>query len=1027
MKIRTHYILILIFAVGAIFSSEMSILCRRQTIEAYKKSLDMRWNGASDISLVFDEYLHVDTIFLNKTCIKLPTYQMGFADRDYKDYSVDKFIIGCPHLSNHITDEDYIAVNQICKIAGYELGDLLHSPNFIQNILSLYSEHVYLPIAKKVFGKLIFLNPEGDASECVVQAVKLNNVGLIKEIFLNNGQSIYFKSEDDSTYVGQFRSFESDIDTSWLHNRYYYNLKHFGVLPPSESETNALVKTHIDKAISILTSEKFYVNIRTDHPLYCFEHIKSNELPHWITAVEFLSIFSFILLIILCVTLYKRKKWLNQNNEHLTYIHTNFPKSYLHYNLPECFSDDNLTDELENLMHTSNEHWVELEGKLNLQEEQHRHSSIIKRECPNGYKIACARANIHTDQEILENEELIREEEIKYRKHLRISYSDTTKELTNAESRFTESLNGAKSALINGSIEDAMHGIEQSKALLHSRSEILTKQSQIADSIRIATGEIMTSRNSHVDLEDLLTETVKAIDETYSKGISVPRDVLYVKYDCKDSILKQDDQDWTYPSVRFPSNGCVVFPHRRRKIARRGYMEARFEEMVRENFTSDILEVIGDANILLTDGCRPYEPDIAIIEKGEKYNLRIDIEIDEPYAGLTGQATHYIGCGDYTRDMNLVSAGWIVVRFNEEAIVKNHMGCLSYIAQIIEEIIPSYRRPEHLKCNYPTCKRWNEIEAKIMAANKYRESYLGIHSFGELENGSLKGVDITQNETEKKALKEIKSYFIPNTKQKNLDKSKITFDNDNRLVFEPSEHTYIYDGTIELRAVSNIISLFFETFDAVGNAVRMGRRDGVSPDYYLELWDRKGSLSREVGTFMHQQIENIIKGKQYKNTYHFKYNNEIETVDIQKEIDFFLSFMEDTSIQPFRTEWAICDNEYKIAGTIDCLCKNGDSYEIYDWKRSSKVIDYYGDPILENNWGHIGYGPIKHIHDTSFWRYALQQNIYKFILEKNYGIKISAMKILVLHADYDMPYLLDIPNLGTEVIQMLEIIKNKVK
>ena len=116
MKIRTHYILILIFAVGAIFSSEMSILCRRQTIEAYKKSLDMRWNGASDISLVFDEYLHVDTIFLNKTCIKLPTYQMGFADRDYKDYSVDKFIIVCPHLSNHTTYEDFIAVNQICKI-----------------------------------------------------------------------------------------------------------------------------------------------------------------------------------------------------------------------------------------------------------------------------------------------------------------------------------------------------------------------------------------------------------------------------------------------------------------------------------------------------------------------------------------------------------------------------------------------------------------------------------------------------------------------------------------------------------------------------------------------------------------------------------------------------------------------------------------------------------------------------------------------------------------------------------------------
>lgn len=61
MKIRTHYILILLFAVGAIFSSAMSMTCRMQTIEAYKKSIDMRWSGTSDISLVFDDYLHVDS------------------------------------------------------------------------------------------------------------------------------------------------------------------------------------------------------------------------------------------------------------------------------------------------------------------------------------------------------------------------------------------------------------------------------------------------------------------------------------------------------------------------------------------------------------------------------------------------------------------------------------------------------------------------------------------------------------------------------------------------------------------------------------------------------------------------------------------------------------------------------------------------------------------------------------------------------------------------------------------------------
>lgn len=993
------------------------------TINRYKKSVDLRSYQPGRISLVFDDYYHTDTIYLNSTCIKIPTCQFNFSDLiDYRYHSADKFIVTCPHLIP-LTDKDYIAIKQICSIVGVELSTLLDTPDFNQTFTYIYANQIFLPIVKQVFGKNVYLKPENKNHRSVIKAVRLNDCGLIKSIYLNNGKNITFKSDDDSTYYGNFRSLAADIDTTDMYERYYKDLKFFRMFPPSEEDVLSLVNSHIDDALSSLANERFYGYPQSSE-IDWYLH-KCIDLPRGVEKVEFLLLIFVISLVTIVCSLYGKKRILRRLNKRLEYVFDNYPKYSAHLNLPNRYHDFDIVNDVEELLFRSDEVWKEKEDFLLLQDRQKTEADEIKRRFPNGYSIICEGSNGLSNIEIIEKADLIKYEDDKYRHELMDTYTKTSKELNNIDNSVSHSLKFAKYALSQGDIEEAKLTVEKSKALLHSRSEILTKQSQIADSIRIATGEIMTSRNSHVDLEDLLTETVKAIDETYSKGISVPRDVLYVKYDCKESILKQDDQDWTYPSVRFPSNGCVVFPHRRRKIARRGYMEARFEEMVRENFTSDILEVIGDANILLTDGCRPYEPDIAIIEKGENYNLRIDIEIDEPYAGLTGQATHYIGSGDYTRDMNLVSAGWIVVRFNEEAIVKNHMGCLSYIAQIIEEIIPSYRRPEHLKCNYPTCKRWNEIEAKIMAANKYRESYLGIHSFGELENGSLKGVDIIQNETEKKALKEIKSYFIPNTKQKNLDKSKITFDNDNRLVFEPSEHTYIYDGTIELRAVSNIISLFFETFDAVSNAVRMGRRDGVSPDYYLELWDRKGSLSREVGTFMHQQIENIIKGKKYKNTYHFKYNNEIEAVDIQKEIDFFLSFMEDTNIQPFRTEWAICDNEYKIAGTIDCLCKNGDSYEIYDWKRSSKVVDYSGAPILQNDWGHKGYKPINHIHDTSFWKYALQQNIYKFILEKNYGIKVSAMKILVLHADYCKPYLLDIPTLKEEVIQMLEIIKNK--
>ena len=1014
----------MLLSFGIILCVVFSLSSRLTTIDKYKKSIDVGAYQPSRISLVFDEYFHTDTIYLNNTYIKFPTRQFGFSDKDYSDFSVDQFLVPCPHLSYPSTDDDFIALKQICSIAGVELGTLLDSPYYPHNLTYIYIEELYVPIVKQVFGKTVYLKPENTNHKSIINAVKLNNCGLIKAIYLNNGKDICFKSDDDSTYYGNFRSLAADVDTVAMFERYYRDLKHFNIFPLSDGEVQHLVNSHIEDALSSLVNERFYGYPRSNEISWAY--FKGVDLPYSLYNVETLLFILLIFLVTIILLLYRKAKWLKRLNLRLQYVITNYPKCTALNNLPSRYLDFDVSIEIEELLFRSDEIWREKEESLLLQERQEREADELKKKFPNGCRILRERSNVSSNEEIIQNASLVKDEEAKYRQQLRITYSDTSQELSNIENRFIRFVNVANIALNQGNLETAKHNIEESREILNQRAAILTKKSQIADIIKIATGEDVHIQDRTEELQDILISAISNIDALYVKGISVAQDRLYVHYNCENSTLKQEDPDWSYPCVRFPSYGSIVFPHRRRKIARRGYMEERFEEMIRDAFASDLLDIIGDANILLTDGCRPYEPDIAIIEKSEKYNLRIDIEIDEPYAGLTRQATHYIGCGDYTRDMNLVSAGWIVVRFNEEAIVKNPDGCLSFIAQIIEGIIPSYRRPEYMKCSGVTYRRWSEIEAKMMAANAYRESYLGIKSFGELETGSLQGADVTQTEAEKDARKEIKAHFISNVKLENLDKSKLSFNNDKRLAFEPSEHTYIYDGIIEFRAVSNIISLFFDRFDAVSNAVRMGNRDGVSPNYYLELWDRKGCLSREVGTFMHQQIENIIKGKQYKNNYKFKYKDEIEEVDIQTEIDLFLSFWERADIKPFRTEWAICDSEYRIAGTIDCLCKNGDTFEIYDWKRSSKIVDYRGLPILENDWRHMGGGPIKHIHDTSFWRYALQQNMYKLILEKNYGLKISTMKLVVLHSDYNEPYLLNIPNLEVEVIRMLEVIKKTV-
>ena len=126
----------------------------------------------------------------------------------------------------------------------------------------------------------------------------------------------------------------------------------------------------------------------------------------------------------------------------------------------------------------------------------------------------------------------------------------------------------------------------------------------------------------------------------------------------------------------------------------------------------------------------------------------------------------------------------------------------------------------------------------------------------------------------------------------------------------------------------------------------------------------------------------------------------------------FESFVkENNSIDPYRTEWRIFDEHHHIAGTIDLISKTGNSYEMYDWKRSKKVVNSFnGEPIKNNQWQN-GVGQLSDIDDTSYNRYCLQQSLYKYILEKNYGLKVSKMYLIVLYPEYDKYYKVEVPYL----------------
>lgn len=257
----------------------------------------------------------------------------------------------------------------------------------------------------------------------------------------------------------------------------------------------------------------------------------------------------------------------------------------------------------------------------------------------------------------------------------------------------------------------------------------------------------------------------------------------------------------------------------------------------------------------------------------------------------------------------------------------------------------------------------------------------------------------------------------------NLNGSDIVFEQDGKLSFDEEAHRYSF-GDVEMRSVSNVVGMFFREFDAVGISLKKCFGNETEAAKLRESWDCKGAVASQAGTFLHKQIEDYLNGKQVPDLLcdvEFKgnYISCKEVLDISREWSYFKAFERNVPFNPFRTEWRVYDVEARIAGTLDFVCECADgTYEIYDWKRSNKI-----DPTERNRWAN-GLNGLEHLTDTSYIHYCLQQNLYRYILQKNYGIKISRMNLVVLHPELPTYRVVPVPVMEREVAMIIQKISS---
>lgn len=89
--------------------------------------------------------------------------------------------------------------------------------------------------------------------------------------------------------------------------------------------------------------------------------------------------------------------------------------------------------------------------------------------------------------------------------------------------------------------------------------------------------------------------------------------------------------------------------------------------------------------------------------------------------------------------------------------------------------------------------------------------------------------------------------------------------------------------------------------------------------------------------------------------------------------------------------------------------------QIYDWKRCKEIKK-------TNQWESAITNCISHLPNSNFWHYSLQLNTYKYLLEKNYGVKISKMYLVCLHPNNRNKSFLqyEVPHMPDEINDLIE-------
>ena len=137
----------------------------------------------------------------------------------------------------------------------------------------------------------------------------------------------------------------------------------------------------------------------------------------------------------------------------------------------------------------------------------------------------------------------------------------------------------------------------------------------------------------------------------------------------------------------------------------------------------------------------------------------------------------------------------------------------------------------------------------------------------------------------------------------------------------------------------------------------------------------------------------------------------------------YLQFRADhPDLEFFRLEWRIFDECLLISGSVDAAVVAARDAEgrvtevdLVDWKTCKDIHE-----TKAKGGKKCFLPPLDDIKETKLMTYFFQLNIYRFIIERHYGLRVRRMHILAFHDNYSSYQRIEVPRMERETRRLIQ-------